>query len=106
MHIPIVKCDYHFLHFVWQNKPYEEKVLPFGMATFLGIFISHPQCILFLCQWKGFHIIIYLDGILDVIYFEFVGKRAHTFICSLLVHLGLHISFLKSEFCLTQHFCF
>ena len=34
LHIPIVKhhCNF-FFRFVWQNKPYQWKVLPFGLAT-------------------------------------------------------------------------
>ena len=34
------------------------------------------------------------------------GKRAHLFLCSLLVHLGLHINFSKSDLCLSQSFTF
>ena len=33
-------------------------------------------------------------------------KRAHSFLCSLLVRLGLHINFSKSDICLSQSFCF
>ena len=33
-----------------------------------------------------------------------VGKRAHLFLCSLLVHHGLHINFSKSDLCLSQSF--
>ena len=35
-----------------------------------------------------------------------MGKRAHLFLCSLLVCLGLHINLSKSDLCLTQTFCF
>ena len=34
------------------------------------------------------------------------GKRAHLFLCSLLVCLGLHINFSKSDHNLSQTFCF
>ena len=34
------------------------------------------------------------------------GKRAYSFLCSLLVHLGLHINFSKSDLHLIQTFCF
>ena len=37
---------------------------------------------------------------------KWAGKRAHLFLCSLLVHLGLHINFSKSDLCLSQTFCF
>ena len=37
---------------------------------------------------------------------KWVGKRAHSFLCSLLVQLKLHINFSNSNLCLTQTFCF
>ena len=37
---------------------------------------------------------------------KWAGKRAHSFVCSLLVWLGLHINFSKYDLCLTQTFCF
>ena len=43
--IPIYK--YHFLYFVWQNKPYQWKVLLFGLATTPRVFISFTKTILF-----------------------------------------------------------
>ena len=38
--------------------------------------------------------------------FKWAGKRACLFLCSLFVHLGLHINFSKSDLCLSQIFCF
>ena len=61
---------------------------------------------MFLCHHKGFHIIIYLDDILVLVHSKQAGKRAHSFFCSLLVRLGLHINFSKSHICLTQTFSF
>ena len=37
---------------------------------------------------------------------KWAGKRACSFLYSLLVRLGLHINFSKSDLCLTQTFCF
>ena len=37
---------------------------------------------------------------------KWAGKRDHSFLCSLLVHLALHINYSKSDLCLTQTFCF
>ena len=59
-----------------------------------------------ICQHKGFYIIIYLDDILVLVHFKQAGKRAHSFLCSLLVRLGLHINFSKSDIHLTWTFCF
>ena len=86
--------------------PYQCKVLPFGLATALRVFTSLTKPILFLCHHKGLHIVIYLDDILVLICSKWAGKRAHLLLCSLLVRLGLHINFSKSDLCLSQSFTF
>ena len=106
LHIPIVKHHHHFLHFVWHNVPYQWKVLLFGLATAPRVFTALTKPIFFLCCCKGFCIVIYLDDILVLVCSKWAGKRAHLFLCSLLVYLGLHINFSKSDLCLTQTFCF
>ena len=106
LHIPIVKHHHRFLHFVWHNVPYQWKVLPFGLATVPRVFTSLMIPILFLCHCKGLCIVIYLDDIFILICFKWAGKRAHLSLCSLLVHLGLHINFSKSALCLSQSFTF
>ena len=62
--------------------------------------------ILFLCHCRSFCIVIYLDDIFVMVHFKQAGKRAHSFLGSLLVCSGLHINFSKSDLCLTQTFCF
>ena len=106
LHIPIVKHHHHFLHFVWHNVPYQWKVLPFGLATAPRIFTSLMKPILFLCHHKVLHIVIYKDYILVLICSKWAGKRACLFLCSLLVCLGLHINFSKSDLHLSQSFTF
>ena len=106
LHVPIVKHHHHFLRFVWCNVPYQWKVLPFGLATAPRVFTSLMKPILFLCHCKGFHIVIYLDDILVLICSKLAGKRACLILCSLLVHLGLHINFSKSDLCLSQSLLF
>ena len=87
--------------------PYQWKALPFGLATAPRVFTALTKPILFLCHHKGFHIIIYLDGILVLVCSKQAGKRAHLFfLCSLLVCPGLHINFSKSDLHLSQTFCF
>ena len=86
--------------------PYQWNVLPFGLATAPQVFTALTKPILFLCCCKGFHIVIYLDDIVVLVCSKWAGKRAHLFLCSLLVWLGLHINFSKSDLCLTQTFCF
>ena len=82
------------------------RFLPFGLATAPMVFTSLTKPILFLCHCKGLHIVIYLDDILVLIHSKWVGKRACLFLCSLLVCLGLHINFSKSDLCLSQSFTF
>ena len=78
----------------------------FWAATALWIFTALTKHILFLCHCKGICIVNYLDDILVLVCSKWAGKRAHLFLCSLLVKLGLHINFSKSDLCLTQTFCF
>ena len=106
LHVPIVKHHYHFIHFVWHNVPYQWKVLPFGLATAPRVFTSLMKPILFLCHFKGLCIVIYLDDILVLVCSKQEGKWVHLFLCSLLVHLGLHINFSKSDLHLSQSFTF
>ena len=70
------------------------------------VFTSLTKPILFLCCHKGLHIAIYLDDILVLDCSKWAGKRACLFLCSLLVCLGLHINFFKSDLCLSQSFTF
>ena len=106
LHVPIVKHHHQFLHYVWHNVPYQWRVLPFGLATAPRVFTSLTKPILILCHHKGLHIVIYLDDILVLVCSKWAGKRAHSFLCSLLVHLGLHINFSKLDLHLSQSFTF
>ena len=106
LHVPIVKHHRRFLRFVWHNVPYQWRVLPFGLATAPRVFTSLTKPILFLCHCKGLCIVIYLDDILVLVRSKRAGKRARLFLCSLLVRLGLHINFSKSDLCLSQSFTF
>ena len=76
------------------------------MATVSRVFISLTKSFLFLCCNKGLCIVIYLDDILVLVHSSQAGKRAHFFLCSFLVCLGLHINFSKSDLHLSQTFCF
>ena len=99
--IIIVSC-----HLFGTMRPYLWKVLPFGLATAPWVFTALTKPILFLCHCKGFCIIIYFDDILVLVHSKWAGRSAHSFLCSLLVRLGLHVNFSKSDLCLTQTSCF
>ena len=92
-HIPIVKYHHCFLQFVWHNVPYQLKILPFGLTTAPWVFTILTKPIFFLCCHNGFCIVIYLDDIFVLVCSKQTGKRAHSFLCSLFVRLGLHINF-------------
>ena len=78
----------------------------FLACTAPGVFTSLMKPTLFLCCHKGLCIVIYLDDLLVLIHSKWVGKRTRLFLCSLLVRLGLHINFFKSDLCLSQSFTF
>ena len=78
----------------------------FWDATAPWVFTTLTKLILFLCFHEGFCIVIYLDDILVLVHSKQAGKRACSLLCSLLVRLGLHINFSKSDLHLTQTFCF
>ena len=103
---PLLSIIASFYIFVWCNVPYQWRVLPFGLATAPKVFTSLTKPILFLCHCKGLCIVIYLDDILVLVRSKGAGKRARLFLCSLLVRLGLHINFSKSDLCLSQSFTF
>ena len=56
-------------------------------------FTTLTKPIPFLFNHKGFCIVIYLDDILVLVHSKQVGKRAYSFLCFILAHLGLHINF-------------
>ena len=100
LHITIVRHHHCFLQFVWHSVPYQWEVLPNGLATAPWVLTALTKPILFLCHHKGFCIAIYLDDILVLLHSKWAGRRAHSFLCSLLVRLALPINFSKPDFCL------
>ena len=77
-----------------------------GWPQPLGFLWPLPNLFCSFAIARGFHIVIYLDDILVLVHSKQAGKRAHLFLCSLLVCLGLHINFSKSDLCLIETFCF
>ena len=54
-------------------------VLSFGLARVSSVFTSLTKPILFIYQHMGFHIIVNLDDIFDLICFNCTSIRVHTF---------------------------
>ena len=75
-----------------------------GWPQPLGVFTALNKLIFFLWQCMAFCIVIYLDDGLVLVCSELEGRRAQSFLCSLLVCLGLHINFSKSYLHLTWTF--
>ena len=106
LHVPIVKHHRRFLHFVWHNVPYQWRVLPLDLPQPLGF--SHPS----LYPFYSFAItkVCILSSIWMISWslFALSGQvKGHTcFLCSLLVRLGLHFNFSKSDLRLSQSFTF
>ena len=80
-----------FLQFVWQYKPFQWKVLPFGLAVVPRVFISLTKPALSLRHYKELCVIIYSDDILVISFSKCASKKSLTFLCSHLVCLRLHI---------------
>ena len=96
---------HHFLHFVWQSKPYQWKVLPFrlAMAPRVSLLSLKPCCF---CWCKGFFIITYLADILVFIHSKHSGKRAQSFLSSYWFFLEYLLMFPSLKLCLPLHFSF
>ena len=104
LHITIVKYHYYFLQFIWQYRPYQWKALPFWLAMAPRVCNSVTKPILFLYLQKGLCDIIYLNDILILMCSRYAGKMVWTFLCSLLVYLGLYMNVSRCDLHLTQQF--
>ena len=95
LHTVIVKHKHCFLQFVWQNKPYQWKVLPFGLATQplgFSLFLLNPYCSIAIT--RVFTLFFYLADILVLVCSKHPGKRACYFLYSEL-HLTQDILFFR-----------
>ena len=97
---------HYLLWFVWQYKLYQWNAFPFRLAKLTRVFTALTKPILFLCSWKGFHISIFLDDVIVLIPSKCAGREHKPFCAPVLVCLGLHINYDKSELHLSQNFCF
>ena len=87
LHVPIV-IHYHYNSwFVWQHKPFQWRLFPFGLATAPRVFTSLTKPTLFLCRCKGFlcwNISEWYSGPDSLLVCWLVGMNP---LSSLLVHL-------------------
>ena len=66
-----------------------------GLPQPLGFLCPSPNLFCSFAIAKVCVLLSILDDILVLICSKWVGRRAHLFLCSLLVHLGLHINFFQ-----------
>ena len=104
LHIPIVILCHFFICLAQYTISVEGFIFWAGPAP--RVFAALTKPILFLCHHKGFHIVICLDDVLVLVHCKQPGKRAHSFLCSLLVLLASHIKFSQSDLHLNQIFLF
>ena len=93
LHTSIVKNHHYFLYYAWWHRMYKCKVLPFGLDMAPRVFTLLTKPILLLCHYKDLLGITYLNDILVLTHSVCAGKRAQTFLCSLLVHLDYILVF-------------
>ncbi|KAL0153042.1 hypothetical protein M9458_051641 [Cirrhinus mrigala] len=63
-HVPIVHHHCHFLHFHFEGKTFQFKVLPFGLSLAPRVFANVVQAALAPLQQKGICVLPYLDDLL------------------------------------------
>ena len=102
LHIPIVKHLHHFYNLFGTICHISGRFYLLGKLQPLRISTALTKPILFFCHHKGFCIVVYFDDILVLVCSKWAGKRAHSFLCSLLVCLGLYINFFSYTFCFLE----
>ena len=103
--IPIDRHHHCSLQFVWHICHMSGRFyLLAGHSPNIFTALTKPDP--FLCHHESFHIVINLDDVLVLVCSKWAGNRACSFLCSLLVWLGLYPIFSKPDLCLTQTFCF
>ena len=106
LHIPIVKHQCHFYDLFGKICLISRKFYPSGWPHPLGFSLPSLSLSCSFISAKVSTFSFFLDDIYVLNHSTWAGRRVHSFLCSLLVLLGLHIKFSKYDLCLTQTFCF
>ena len=99
--IPIIKHHHHFLWFVWHHQTYQWKFLPFGLVTTFSLHSLNPYCL-----YARICILLFTWMISWSLIVPSLWEDSSAVLCSLLVLLGLHINFSKSDLHLMKQFSF
>ena len=62
--VPIHQESQKFLRFIWQNKAYQFKAMPFGLNVAPRVFTKLLKPVVAWLRGQGIRLIIYLDDIL------------------------------------------
>ena len=102
-HIPISPKFRKFLRFVWEDRVYAFKPMPFGLSIAPLVFTSIFQAVVAHLHSQAIFIHSYLDDSLLKNMSQFLRDHTH-FVIGLLLKLGFLISWKKSELVPSQDF--
>ena len=105
-HIPISPKFRKFLRFVWEDRVYAFKTMPFGLSTASLVFTRIFQAVVAHLHSQSIFIHSYLDDSLLKNMSQFLLRDHTHFVIGLLLKLGFLISWKKSELVPSQYFIF
>jgi hypothetical protein len=105
-HIPISPKLCKFLRFVWEDRVYAFKTMPFGLSTAPLVFIRIFQAVVAHLHSQSIFIHSYLDDFLLKNMSQFLLRDHTHFVIGLLLKLGFLISWNNSELVPNQAFIF
>jgi hypothetical protein len=105
-HIPISPKFRKFLRFVWEDRVYAFKTIPFGLSTAPLVFTRIFQAVVAHLHIQSIFIHSYLDNSLLENMSPFLLRNHTHFVIGLLLKLGFLISWKKSELVPSQDFIF
>ena len=105
-HIPISPKFGKFLRFVWEDRVYAFKPMPFGLSIAPLVFTSIFQAVVAHLHSQAIFIHSYLDDSLLKNMYQFLLRDHTHFVIGLLLKLGFLISWKKSELVPSHDFNF
>ena len=102
--VPIHQESQKFLRFIWQNKAYQFKAMPFGLNVAPRVFTKLLKPVVAWLRGQGIRLIVYLDDILIMASSVELVKQHKQITIRLLESLGFLINYDKSMLIPTQRF--
>lgn len=91
-HIPVAESDWWLLYFMWEDKFYFERFLPFGLRTspyLFDLFAKGLNWMLINAQWRALH---YLDDFFTVLESDLLADAYEKHFATLCATLGLKVN--------------